>query len=377
MTVSSNLTGVGNNVVARDTGSLILAGNNSFGGGLSTDATNPDTAIIVTSPSGLGAGAVTFATRLSNSTATQPVLGFDLGANSSNTFNNNIALDSGMRQKFLSIQTNNSQAVTLAGVISGGSVTGSILFANATNGNTGTFILSNANTFVGATTVANGTLLVNGSTASGSAIGVSSGATFGGTGTVGGATTLNAGSRLAPGAGGVGTLNVANGVTINGGTGSTWLIEVNGLLPANADRLALAGAGSNLNLVLSPTSKLTLDIQALGNPAFQVGMPYTYTIATAAAGGNFQRNGGSFFFDPSEFSISSNVPIQNYSLAVSGNELQLTFTPVPDSGHVFLICTAAAGGAWFFRGLSRTNLQLAPNPQSLLTFSDPRGPAPV
>ena len=78
----------------------------------------------------------------------------------------------------------------------------------------GTLALSGANTYTGATTVSNGTLLVNspGSLAAGSAVTVQSGAVLGGNGVINGSVTLNSGSTLAAASG---TTNVGN-LTING-----------------------------------------------------------------------------------------------------------------------------------------------------------------
>jgi autotransporter-associated beta strand protein len=242
---------------------------------------------------------------------------------------------------------NRSNAYTFGGTISGG--------GGVTQKGSGTLTLTAANTYTGPTAVTAGTLLVDGSTAAASAVTVSSGATLGGTGTVGGTTTLNAGAKLAPGDGGGGTLSATGAVTFNGGAGSTWLIEVNGLQSTDADRLALSGAGSNLNLVLGGTSKLTLNLQVLGNLPLQIHTPYTYTIATADGGRNFRLNGGSYTFDPSQSTLVSNVGIESYSLAVVGSQLQLTFSPVPEPGWLLLVCAAGAGAAQLRRGRERVH----------------------
>jgi fibronectin-binding autotransporter adhesin len=56
---------------------------------------------------------------------------------------------------------------------------------------TGTQTLTASNTYTGATTVQAGSLIINGSSASGSVLNVASGATLGGSGTIGGATTIS------------------------------------------------------------------------------------------------------------------------------------------------------------------------------------------
>ncbi|MDA3923360.1 MAG: autotransporter-associated beta strand repeat-containing protein [Kiritimatiellae bacterium] len=91
----------------------------------------------------------------------------------------------------------------------------------AKSGN-GTWALSGANTYVGATSVSVGTLLINGSTTFESTVAVGAAGTLGGTGTVHGVVSVTADGTLAPGAGGVGTLTLDNGsatnLTLNGNT---------------------------------------------------------------------------------------------------------------------------------------------------------------
>ncbi|HVJ02212.1 MAG TPA: autotransporter-associated beta strand repeat-containing protein, partial [Sphingomonas sp.] len=105
---------------------------------------------------------------------------------------------------------NRSNEVTLAGVISG---TGML-----TQAGTGTTILTDANSYAGTTTVAAGTLLVNGDQSAATGLtGVASGATIGGTGTIGGNLIVGDGGTLAPGQG-VGTLTVNGALGLIGGS---------------------------------------------------------------------------------------------------------------------------------------------------------------
>lgn len=105
----------------------------------------------------------------------------------------------------------------------------------------GKWILGGTNTYTGATSVQQGTLLVNGSTAAGSAVTVDAGGVLGGTGTIGGAATIS--GILAPGSGGIGTLSMSNGATWN--AGNAWLFQ----LGTPAASLAAAIAGTNNDLL--------------------------------------------------------------------------------------------------------------------------------
>ncbi len=140
--------------------------------------------------------------------------------------------------------------LTIGGAISDlGGFTGEPVIKNGS----GTLVLNATNTYLGPTTVSNGTLLVNGSLAAGSAVTVEGG-TLGGTGTIGGTVTVNSGGTLAPGAS-FGTLNISNAVTLNAGSISTF--EVNGSTPTN-DVVILGSTvayGGTLNIV--PTGTFT------------------------------------------------------------------------------------------------------------------------
>ena len=76
----------------------------------------------------------------------------------------------------------------------------------------GTLQLSAANTYVGTTTVSNGTLLVNGALGTG-AVEVNAGATLGGTGTIGGAVTMD--GTLSSGTNDPGALTINNALTLD------------------------------------------------------------------------------------------------------------------------------------------------------------------
>ena len=102
----------------------------------------------------------------------------------------------------------------------------------------GIVALAGTNTFAGATTVAAGTLLVNGSNGP-SEITVDA-ATLGGSGTAG-PLTLASGSRLAPGAVGPGTLSAASATLAGGGSFVFQIADASGTAGSSWDLLDLEG----------------------------------------------------------------------------------------------------------------------------------------
>ncbi len=148
----------------------------------------------------------------------------------------------------------NNLSKTFSGVIQDGGNAGGT-GGSLTKTGTGTFTLSGANTYTGATLVNVGTLLVNGSTSSSSAVTVNnSGTTLGGTGTIGGVVTVNSGANLHPGTS-PGILNTGS-VTLN--SGSNLLIDINGAGAGTGyDQLNVTGTvtlnGGNLVLTIGGT----------------------------------------------------------------------------------------------------------------------------
>ena len=132
--------------------------------------------------------------------------------------------------------------------------------------------LAGANVYTGATTVSSGTLLINGSTAAGSAVSVSAGATLGGTGTVSGVVSVSANGILAPGNNGIGTLRLANAgaaaLTLNGITNRFEVANAAGV----SDAITISGA-----LVLNGANVVALSFPLGAAPAG------TYTLMTYAS----------------------------------------------------------------------------------------------
>ena len=109
----------------------------------------------------------------------------------------------------------------------------------------GRLILSGVNTYTGPTIANSGVLLVNGSTAAGSAVTVNGGGILAGTGTIRGPVTVNSGGLVSPGVSSqapvIGTLTVSNNLTLAGDL----MIEVNKSLSPSNDMVSVSGTLTN------------------------------------------------------------------------------------------------------------------------------------
>jgi len=136
----------------------------------------------------------------------------------------------------------------------------------------GTLTLTATNTYSGATTVNGGILNITGSLNSNSgAVAVNNGGTLAGTGTVARATTVASGGVISPGNGGsgVGTLTLSGGLTLN--TGAALNMELGGT--ATSDKIAVSGTFSSSGTTLINLTTL-VNFSGFG----------TYPIITGASG---------------------------------------------------------------------------------------------
>jgi len=234
------------------------------------------------------------------------------------------------------------------GVVNNGTGTGTLMLGTVggagslTKTGTGSLVLNNANTYSGGTTVSGGRLQVTNTTGSGTGPGpvTVNGGTLGGTGTVGGSVTLTGGGAIGPGLS-VGQLNVGGGTTFAGGGLYSFEFSAasNPTTPGTTHDF-INGTGA-LNITAVSGTPFIIAIQGLNVPAPGTG-PVSYTIGTFA-GGIPGFDASAFTFVPTGWFSTPPVISQN------GNNLILTFTPVPEPAHVLLLGAAVAGLAGWRR----------------------------
>lgn len=210
-------------------------------------------------------------------------------------------------------------------------------------------VLSGANSYTGSTTVAEGELIVSGSIASSALTSVQNGGILSGSGVLGNTIILSGGTG-SPGSS-PGTQTVAGDLTWLGGGNYNWQIhDATGIAgaPLGWDLYDVAGVldlsaltvGSQFNINLWSLSGVTPDADGVALN-FSPTQNYTWTIVATDL--------GIVGFDPSYFNINV-LPANGtagfandllggaFGVQVSGNNLQLTFSAVPEPG------TWGAGG---------------------------------
>ena len=144
---------------------------------------------------------------------------------------------------------------------------------------TGVVVLSGTNTYTGTTTVATGTLLVNGVNGS-SPITVGAGASLGGTGSLGGAVTVQAGGTLAPGIPTQGALSDAIGTLTASSAAS-----VSGAVTMKINRAGVPTSDEFAAPAITVNSGAALTVANIGSTNLAAGD--TFTLFSAPVSGGF------------------------------------------------------------------------------------------
>jgi len=168
---------------------------------------------------------------------------------------------------------------------------------------TGTLtLLSAANTYVGATTISNGTLQVDGSLAAGSAVTVVGG-TLSGVGTINGATAVNAGAYLAAGDGGIGLLTFNNNLTLNAASTNRFVVTTAG----GASNRVLVTAGT-----LTPNaSRIEINTAGAANLGAGTNVLFNYSGSTLANAFNLTP-----VFDTAQTGLATNAYVYDTGSAI-------------------------------------------------------------
>ncbi|MGL4423632.1 MAG: PEP-CTERM sorting domain-containing protein, partial [Gemmataceae bacterium] len=305
-----------------------------------------------------------------------------------NTFNSNALVDfqNGLdintpatTARFITVRKNLNSTTDFArisGVISNSQGAGPLVF-----GGNSTLELTAANTYTGPTVLNDASIIPNtvvklvgtGSIASSSAIDIGSLRTLDGTALTGGANFSIPNNRfaIAPGQtlGGTGTLQgnvfVGSAATIRGGSpatllnnptgqllvnggvrfgGGTLAVDLNGTATSGAtvSRLALNGPENEFDIALANGP---MTIQLLNTQGLVQNQTYSFIIASSSS--DYTRDGiavSSYNFG-TDFTLSGgNFPsFAGVSLSVSGSNLVLQFTPVPEPSTVGLLAMLGFG----------------------------------
>lgn len=264
---------------------------------------------------------------------------------------NNLTVNNLATAQQLNLRGDGTGRVTLSGVISDGAGGAAAISKTGTS----TFVVSGNNTYSGGTTVTAGTLLANNTAGSGTgsgAVTVQTGATLGGTGRINGNLTVQNGGILAPGNGGTTTSTLTLGGTnvlgVSGPNSAFFQVQLNGITHGSLyDQLVIVSGGSlnladvDLNATLGYTPAMDDKLFIINNTNANGGLTGTF---------NSLANGASFTLGSTTAWIYYTGDFDGVGGGTleGGNDVVLSFQPVPEPLHVLGISLfgAAAFGWW-------------------------------
>jgi fibronectin-binding autotransporter adhesin len=246
----------------------------------------------------------------------------------------------------------NSRTITTLGagttvILNGSNPTFTAL--DALTANNGTVRVLGGKTFTPTVASVNvaGTIEVGTGSTFAKAINIQAGGRLEGSGTVNGAVTV--GGTVAPGnaATPIGTLTTGGHTWAGGGAYEISYGKVQGSLTAGTDNDYLSSATGALAVTATPGNKF----QILMNYTGTVQLPDSQlTIKIATFGGGVPAA-----FDMTAFQLTGDVASGSvFQLTSVGNDVFLTFTPVPEPGALLLVGAAGAGLCAFVRRRRRT-----------------------
>jgi T5SS/PEP-CTERM-associated repeat protein len=216
----------------------------------------------------------------------------------------------------------------------------------------GTTILSGNNSgFSGLTTINAGTLLANSSTALGtSPVMVASSGTLGGNGSIGGATTVTSGGILAPGYNGVGSLSFTNGLTLQTGSTTSFLLNST----SSFTSINLLGKSVHYG------GELVFNITSYASNGVDIFAVFNITDGATTSGDFSSVLVGSTFLTDASGIWSGTDPL-GISYQFNDATGQLTRGMVPEPSAVSILLVSGIIGLSFVR---RTRLTLQPTAAS-------------